>query len=497
MTLPDLKNAKKIRNRGNELKHLLQIQDLTVFEGENELKTNSVLHAETTQLSGKCAQLAQPESQNPSPRPGVLTPAGSTPMRILILNEYFYPDVAATAQQCADLARALAREHHEITVVTGRRGYSTPARILPQDETWEGIRIIRVPSLGLGKIARWQRAIHFASFLAACAWRLLWLRSYDVVVAMTTPPLLSFLAGLFTWVKGGKLCVWVMDLNPDEAVEAGWLERGGLPHRFLEVLLRFSLRRAEKVLALDHFMRERLIAKGVVPGKIVISPPWSDDGPVQYDPEGRMTFRRKHALEGKFVVMYSGNHSPCHPLDTLLEAAETIQRRSSVGAPIVFCFVGAGTELAKVREFVRERNLKNVVTLPYQPLEELAASLSAADLHVVVMGDPFVGIVHPCKIYNILRLGVPFLYIGPPESHVTEVLPPAAVGDWAHLFRHGGAKGVATCIEQCASFGARQVEQETWVAREFSQSVLIPKLVEALKGTVPIKYYFLNGGMIC
>jgi glycosyltransferase involved in cell wall biosynthesis len=401
-------------------------------------------------------------------------------MRILILNEYFYPDVASTAQHSTDLALALARDGHEVAVLTGRRGYEAGGRLLPRDETWEGIRILRVPSLGVGKTVRWQRAAHFASFLAACAWRLLWLRSYDLVVAMTTPPLFSFLAALFTKLKGGKLWVWVMDLNPDEAVAAGWLAPGGLAHRFLEGLLRYSLRQAEKIVVLDRFMRERVLAKGVPAETLVLVPPWSHDGPVQDDPQRRSEFRRRHGLEGKFVVMYSGNHSPCHPLDTLLEAAERLERRSAVGLPILFCFVGGGSEFEKVKRFARVKKLKGVLCLPYQPIESLGASLSAADLHVVVMGDRFVGLVHPCKIYNILRLGVPFLYIGPGESHIAEMLPAGAVGDWAHLFRHGAAESVATCIEQCARAGARRFQEEISLAREFSSEKLLPGFVASL-----------------
>ena len=60
----------------------------------------------------------------------------------------------------------------------------------------------------------------------------------------------------------------------------------------------------------------------------------------------------------------------------------------------------------------------------YQPVEKLSAALSAADLHVVVMGNPFVGTIHPCKIYNILRVAAPVLYIGPSPSHVTQILQP-------------------------------------------------------------------------
>jgi len=111
----------------------------------------------------------------------------------------------------------------------------------------------------------------------------------------------------------------------------------------------------------------------------------------------------------------------------------------------------------------------------------LGAALSAADLHVVVVGDPFVGIVHPCKIYNILRLGVPFLYIGPPQSHISELLRSRAAGDWAHEFRHGNAESVAMCIQKCAQAGARRSEEEMGLAREFSSDRLVPRLIASLK----------------
>ena len=98
---------------------------------------------------------------------------------------------------------------------------------------------------------------------------------------------------------------------------------------------------------------------------------------------GREVFRREHGLVERFVVMYSGNHSPCHPLDTLLEAALRLKAR----AEFVFCFVGGGSEQQKVNAFASRHELNNIKVLPYQPLTMLSASLSAADMHVVVMGD--------------------------------------------------------------------------------------------------------------
>src|SRR5438045_3370596 len=140
----------------------------------------------------------------------------------------------------------------------------------------------------------------------------------------------------------------------------------------------------------------------------------SHDDAVSYSEVGREAFRQQHGLSDKFVVMYSGNHSRCHPLDTLLDAALALKTRSEV----VFCFIGGGSEQTKVREFAARYELTHVKCLPYQPLRELSSSLSAADLHVVVMGEEFVGMVHPCKVYNIMSVGAPVLYIGPEPSHV-------------------------------------------------------------------------------
>src|SRR4029079_2529450 len=112
-------------------------------------------------------------------------------------------------------------------------------------------------------------------------------------------------------------------------------------------------------------------------------------------------FREQHGMADSFVVMYAGNHSPCHPLNTLVDAAHRLRSRKE----IVFCFVGGGSELAKVREFASAHGLENIRCFPYQSFDRLPASLSAADLHAVVMGNEFVGIVHPSKVYNILAVG--------------------------------------------------------------------------------------------
>src|SRR5206468_4034433 len=180
------------------------------------------------------------------------------------------------------------------------------------------VEVLRIPTMRLGKSSRWRRGIDFASFLVLCSLRVLSLRSFDVIVAMTSPPLISVVAALLARLKGGQFIFWVMDLNPDEAIAAGWLTSGSYTTRLLENLLRFSLRSASKLVVLDRFMKDRILTRGTDPAKVMTIPPWAHDDDVIFDADARVIFRREHDLAGKFVVMYAGNHSPCHPLDTLL-----------------------------------------------------------------------------------------------------------------------------------------------------------------------------------
>src|SRR5678815_4327085 len=226
-------------------------------------------------------------------------------LRILLLNQCFHPDVVSTAQHLTDLATALTARGHEVTVITSDRGYDDPTTRFKRREIWNDVEIIRIPSLSFGKNNRWRRALTFASFLFVCSLRLLTLRRFDVVVALTSPPLISFLAALFVKLKGGTFCFWVMDLNPDEAIAAGWLDERSATTRLMQRMLNYSFKRAARTVVLDRFMKERVVAKGIDSARITIVPPWSHDDQVQYSEEGGEEFRKQHGLSDRFVVMYS------------------------------------------------------------------------------------------------------------------------------------------------------------------------------------------------
>jgi len=240
------------------------------------------------------------------------------------------------------------------------------------------------------------------------------------------------------------------------------------------------MRQSDRIVVLDRFVKTRIVARGIREEKLEVIPPWSHDDVVRFDEQGREEFRRANNFAGKFVVMYAGNHSPCHPLDTILAAAKRLPPR----AEIVFCFAGGGSEQTKVREFARAHDLLNLSCLPYQPTEKLSTLLSAADLHLVVMGEAFPGIIHPSKIYNLLTIGSPFIYVGPSEGHIADII--VRIGDQKRAFHanHGEVDLVAQFIlDRAREFHAqgesacRERSATNPLAEEFSKAALLPRLI--------------------
>lgn len=399
-------------------------------------------------------------------------------MKILLLNQTFHPDVVATALYLSDLAQGLREKGHEVAVIAGSRAYDNLEKRFPARENWNGIEIYRIPSTGFGKGAKWRRAIDFASFMVMCGFKLLTIPRFDAVVSLTSPPLISVFGAAAAKIRGAKFYYWVMDLNPDEAIAAGWLRAKSFPARVLEALSRFSFRNSEKIFALDRFMRDRIRAKEIPEDRIEVIPPWSLDDEVSFDPEGRDLFREKHGLTDKYVIMYSGNHSPCHPLDSVVDAAVKLKEDTR----FVFFFVGGGSEHKKIARRIEDGGLRNVRCLPYQPMEKLAGSLSAADLHVVVMGEPFVGMIHPCKIYNILSISAPFLFIGPEASHVGDLIAKYPDAFLCRRSAQGEVDTIADHIKVIADEGGRGVsEKYAKASSHTSKEKLMSRFIELIE----------------
>jgi len=358
----------------------------------------------------------------------VTTPPSKTKFgrarRLLVLSHFYPPDPASVGQHMSDAAKEMARRGWDVTVVTSDRGFEDPTVKYPKREKLDGVNVKRVPWSSFGKKSLLHRALSMAMFMMHCLIAVLLGRRADYILVSTSPPLCGFAAGLGRALRGIPFMYWVMDLNPDQLIVLGKTKDGSLTVKVSNALQRFVLKRAAHVVPLDRFMAERVNAKHDVSDKMTIIPPWphaeSDESLAHAD----NWFREKQGLNGSFVFMYSGNHGFSTPVGMMLDAIESVSDTPEA----LFMFIGGGVRKKEVDARIKEKAPKNVRSLPYQPMDHLRFSLSAADVHLVAMEAEVVGIVHPCKIYGAMAVGRPILLVGPSPCHASDILAEESIG---------------------------------------------------------------------
>ncbi len=372
-------------------------------------------------------------------------------MKVLLLNQFFHPDLSATAQLATDLAEDLVQSGFEVTALATRGGYLGGGRLAAR-ETFRGVRIERVRCTSLGKASIARRLLDYGSFFASATARVLAGPRHDVIVAMSTPPLVAAIGALRrrTRNRGTRFVYWLQDVYPELAVEFGVFGARSPAARLFGAASRWTLRRADAVVVLGEAMGERVRAKGVPAERVHVLPNWADGAAVGPAPAEAAEFLRAHGLEGKRVVLYSGNMGRAHDLTTILGAARLLRTRPE----IAFVFVGDGAKRGEVEAAARE--LPSIRLLPYQPRERLGASLSSGELHLVTQ-EPFtVGLVEPSKLYGAMAAGRPVLYIGPPETEAARTVEREGIGAVLPIGDPAAAAAaVAALLDRSAELGAR------------------------------------------
>jgi glycosyltransferase involved in cell wall biosynthesis len=361
-------------------------------------------------------------------------------MKILLLNQFFHPDLSATAQIATDLAEDLAADGFSVTAVASRGTYLGGERLPARGVHGDAV-IHRVAATSLGKRTLVHRALDYGSFYASAAVRLATLPRHDALVALTTPPLIAATGLVAKALRGTKLVYWVQDLYPEVAVAFGALRRGSLLERVMAATSRAVMRRADAVVALGDAMRERCVEAGARPERTHVVPNWADGASVcPHPPEGN-AIRTELAAGARVLVMYSGNMGRAHDLGTLLAAARQLSDRPD----IAFLFVGDGARRIEVERASRE--LRNVRLAAYQPRERLAEALSAGDLHLVSLAPEVEGLLEPSKLYGIMAAGRPCLFVGPERCEAARTIAREGCGS---VFRNGDSAALAGAIRALA-----------------------------------------------
>ena len=339
---------------------------------------------------------------------------------VLFVNQHYWPDVAATGQVLSDLAEFLVGKGYEVGVLCSRGSYEGGRVEAPAREIRRGVRVVRIPSPGLGRHSHGSRMAEYGAFIAQAAARLATGRRWDLVVLLTTPSMLGVAGWVAERLRRRAYAIWSMDVHPEIEIALGILPGAALG--ILRPFDRASLRRARFVVALGDCMKERLVAKGVPERSIRTIPVWSRSDELRPIDRTDNPLATELGIEDEFVVMYSGNAGLAHRFDEVVAAMKRLEGEGGVE----FVFIGGGPRKAEILE--RAGEIRNFRYLGYQPRGVLARSLSLGDVHLLTMRDDMAGLVVPVKLYGIMAAARPVVMVGPRGSETARTIEREEIG---------------------------------------------------------------------
>lgn len=402
-------------------------------------------------------------------------------MKILVISQVYWPDTASVSQHLSDLLEALTEKGHIVTVFTSRNNYENPSIRYNKNDNTKGVIIKRISNTAFGKKTKIGRIIDFLSFNFLIGLKMLFVnkKTCDLIIGLTSPPLLSYVGIKIALWKKIRFLYWTMDLQPELSIISGYLKPNSKAAKSLQKRGDYIFKNSDTIITLDKYMSEHIKKRVGKRDNIESVPVWPVMSEVYSGDRLKNPFRIENDFKDKIVIMYSGNHAVVHSLNTLIE----VETRLKDDNRFLFVHIGAGVRLNDVIENKKNHDLANVILLPYQPREKIHLSLGSSDIQVVVLGDDCVGYTHPNKIYGAMYIGKPILYIGPEPSHVSDVINNIQGNLMVH---HGDVENLITKLDVFANLTLVEREKignsnSKFAKKNFSPLPLINKMVEIIE----------------
>lgn len=376
----------------------------------------------------------------------------TTKKKLLIYAHYYTPDIASTGQILQELAEGM-RDVFDITVIcvvpsylgTIQDKYKT-RKYYRENINGVDILRIRVPEFSkANKISRIKNIIFYFFGAMAATFKV---GNQDYVFSISQPPVLGGLLGVWgKWIKQAKYIYNIQDLNPEQIMAVGYCKNKQVL-KLMMALDKFNCKRSDLVITVGRDLMEALNDRFKKnPPKSVMINNWIDEKaiyPLPSDHEKVVAFKKKYGLDGKFVIMYSGNIGLYYDLENIIKVIEKFKPglRAVDGREVVFAFVGAGSILDKLVLYVRKHKMENVSFIPYQDKKELIYSLNAGDVHWCVNTKGIKGVSCPSKYYGLAACAKPIIGVLEKGSEIRCLIEETQggycsdPGDFEHLQRH-------------------------------------------------------------
>lgn len=346
--------------------------------------------------------------------------------RLFVLSELYYPEETSTGYFVTRIAEGLAQVL-PTTAICSQPTYSRRGTRAKREETRHGVLILRSRSTVLDKNVFVLRLLNFATTsLSIFATALRRIRRNDIVLVVTNPPLLPFMAAIACRLRGARLVLLIHDVYPDVMVAAGLMGASSAPRRMWDALTRRLYAFAHRIIVLGRDMETRVCGKlERIADRVLVIGHWADLDEVVPLPRESNPLLRTLGLESKFVVQYAGNIGRTHDIEVLVEAAEALAADYS---DVHFLFIGSGAKKDWLVQQVRVRGLTNVTVLDSVPRSDLTVMLNACDVAVISFVKGMAGVSVASRMYNILAAGRPIIAVADEDSELALVVREEAVG---------------------------------------------------------------------
>lgn len=340
--------------------------------------------------------------------------------KLLIYAHYYIPDVASTGQIIKELAEGML-DTFDITVICVVPSYTGNIEEKYKKQKYykeniNGVNIIRIRVPEFTKSNKKSRIKNIISYFCGAIGATFKVGKQDYIFSISQPPILGGLLGVLgKWIKHAKYIYNIQDFNPEQT-KAVKYSKSKLITNLMMFLDKFSCKRSNLIITVGRDLEETInkrFTNKKVPKTVLINN-WIDEKqiyPLEKDNEKVQEFKKKYNLEDKFIIMYSGNIGLYYDLENIFKVIEKIKpgTKTNNNEEVMFAFIGNGTILESLKKYKEEKNMENVIFIPYQDKKDLIYSLNAADVHFCVNAKGIKGVSCPSKYYGIAATGKPIL----------------------------------------------------------------------------------------
>lgn len=373
-------------------------------------------------------------------------------------------------------------ERHEVVVLCGRPSYDPSERhpfyFLRRQERGK-VFVERVGSTTFPRFRMARRVANYLSYVALSVPRALMIRT-DVVLAMTDPPFEGIVGAFVAWLKRRPFVYNIRDLYPEMAV-SGEIVRPARWVRVWEKLHRWALRRAARVIVVGDDTRERIIAKGIDPGRVVVVRDGALMSMRTSQENGTNSVTSEVRSGYPFVVLHAGNLGYYGAWSTVVKAARTLN-----GDGVGFVFVGDGAARAQVESSAE--GCKAIRFQPFRPSDQVPYVLAAGDIHLITIRRGLEGVVVPSKLYPILAAGRPVLVLAHEECDAARLVRRSGCGVVVNPDDPTALVSVLRQLSQDPERVARMAARAAAVSVEFNLETELQRFVSVMEDAAQEKY---------